>query len=855
MTVTPSVIGEPTLNYQADSMGVPSNEKIETLGFVDTGMVATTSVPAAVKAGHQNYSDNRLAQFFARPVRVGSYNWLEGTNVDISFDPWQLYFSNPAVIKKLNNYHMMKARLHIRVLINGTPFHYSRAVVSYTPLPQTNQQRLVTSSTRQMELVQKCNLMHNFLDPTTSNSVEMEFPFFYPYEYIRVEEMVLPVESISYLGTVNIMSFNVLKMVSSTASTDLSISVFAWATDVELTIPTTTLISESGNGFAMSNPPGSMPGGESKPNGLISQFSTSVSQVASALTSVPLVGQYANAVGTVSNAVTSVAKAFGWSRPAIETDPMMMRNQFLSSVSTVIGSETIEKLTWDPKQAISVDPGTVECDPHDELTIAMISKRESFMGQINWSSASAEDVKLETIAVNPMVASAENVTGGVRYALSNIAFASAPFEYWSGSIVYRFQVVASAYHGGRLRISYEPYGADEAADNFNTTYSQVIDLTGSRDVSFVVPWASHKPYLKVGTLFSQMGVVTSPWEVETCNGVLHVTVLNELISPDTTMGVTINVFVSAGDDFELTVPSRAGNPHYWPAYPLSESGEICRDSNLTIMMFGDPPDTSNIIKKSQVYVGERITSFRPLLKRYQDIGFSMLTDVTVNAMSVLVAQRYRFPQGAGTSISNNVLAPAYTYTLAGNPYNYNHQSLINYLASGYVAHKGSLRYKTIVSETTAMNANAITVVRDDLFFSNPDATTWRGTLNMPRGYNSIANYNYVTQTNGISQGGAITHFHTKPALEYEMPYLTDRKFSSCGNRETVNGAWTESEYYGDPNCERFSIYVVTPAAGANSNVPTLQHYVATGEDFTFFNYIGPQYLYLEFVTPAPPIAG
>jgi hypothetical protein len=69
-----------------------------------------------------------------------------------------------------------------------------------------------------------------------------------------------------------------------------------------------------------------------------------------------------------------------------------------------------------------------------------------------------------------------------------LAFAGTPFDCWQGSIKFRFNVVCSEYHRGRLRIVYNPKGNPGGAVPFNQTYSTVIDITESRDFEYEVKW-------------------------------------------------------------------------------------------------------------------------------------------------------------------------------------------------------------------------------------------------------------------------------------------------------------------------------------------------------------------------------
>lgn len=117
------------------------------------------------------------------------------------------------------------------------------------------------------------------------------------------------------------------------------------------------------------------------------------------------------------------------------------------------------------------------------------------------------------------------------------------------------------------------------------------------------------------------------------NGVLAVSILNELTTPNSTVNndITINVFVSMGDDFEVFVPTEDfGYYTFAPQMsepfvlePQSSKPEVTPDSFSTqqdepehteAVSIG--PTISSLDKINTVFTGESIKSFRQMLKRY-----------------------------------------------------------------------------------------------------------------------------------------------------------------------------------------------------------------------------------------------
>lgn len=75
--------------------------------------------------------------------------------------------------------------------------------------------------------------------------------------------------------------------------------------------------------------------------------------------------------------------------------------------------------------------------------------------------------------------------------MTPIAFASLPFRYWTGSLEYRIQFVATQYHRGRVRVTYFPSANAilPAVDYTNLAHNHIIDLSETREVVLKVGWA------------------------------------------------------------------------------------------------------------------------------------------------------------------------------------------------------------------------------------------------------------------------------------------------------------------------------------------------------------------------------
>lgn len=124
--------------------------------------------------------DTSLASFFERPIITRTYTWtpLQVGAFTAIFNPWTDFFGNPRVINRINNYNLLRSKLHVRFLINGNGFYYGRLMADYLPLP-TNDNVTSAATIIAENAIQASQRMKVFIDPSTCCSNELELPFVY----------------------------------------------------------------------------------------------------------------------------------------------------------------------------------------------------------------------------------------------------------------------------------------------------------------------------------------------------------------------------------------------------------------------------------------------------------------------------------------------------------------------------------------------------------------------------------------------------------------------------------------------------------------------------------------------------
>jgi len=790
-----------------------------------------------------------IDQFLSRQVRIHNSNWDVGSSYAINIKPWELFLHNPAVVRKLDNYHLIKGDLTITIYINGTPFHAGMMLAAYGYMNPVNELFTFGGTSH---LITRSQRPHLYLNASTNTGGCMCVPFFYPDNFINLQSTLQGTNFDSNkLGNLTIDSIAPLAQLS--GGTDIvTVTIFAHMTNVKLSAPTTRVAAFSGNPTDFTQFDIESQADEYSAKGPVSSIAAAVASAAGKLAVIPFITPFALATQLGANAIGGIASLFGYSKPTQIANIMPMRNYPTSSLSLVEGADTAQKLTATAKQELSIDPRTVALDPTDELTLDFFTKKESFLTLVTWDPSIAISESIFSCDVSPNLESREALATDVRVLPTALSFASRFFESWAGDLVFRFQVIGTQFHKGRIAIVYDPVGSISGVDPFNTTYNTIIDLSQGRDFSISFPWQQHTPYKTCNWTSTTDGfthgtpsliVQASPW----ANGRFYMVVVNDLVTPDSVTPVQFIVSIKAGDDFELANPSGA---NYRTAHNIAYSGP-CGD------VFGDfiecqaaeedlienLPENNNTVPilsaistpnlKPLIFYGEKITSFRQLMKRYSYMRpLSVASTQTPPVNSITTTHLTAFPLmpgGGGPDVS-----------VLGNV-TYNGSSPLQLFSRAFAGWRGSIRYKFLSNVTLASQA----VYRDsaDVFRSLNTTYDMNITDISDAQTQSARAYNSLNKL--FPQGGiAVTQNRSMDSLEVEVPYSLPIRFSETqrGSSLTTSNTKTNNYPYGDS-----FTYVENTAVAQRGSTHV---YYAAGDDFTFFGFVGCPKFH-TFIPPVP----
>lgn len=770
-------------------------------------------------------SDAQLSNFFSRPIRILEKRWSVDSTVFAQINPWTLFWNNENVKHKIEHYALMRCNMHISVKVSGGPFYYGRAMLSYKPSHSFDDKESVEEP---LDNIMRSQRPHIFINPTDSSGGEMVLPFFHDENYLGV-----PNNNVERMGLLTLQTLNPLQ-ITNVGDDAVVIQVYAWATEVEMGIPTSAHLYVKENEYQ-------------KQAGLQGMMD----KVKNSLRSRP-----------VESPTTPFVKPT-WGGNLVHADQ----------------SDTCTKMSLMSDQKVVSDSTIVGLDGKDELDIVSLGKRESYLTSFTWSQTKTPQQLLFLLNISPMMydtnydASTGTPADQIRFALTPSAFVTQMFKMWHGTMEIRLQFVASDFHRGRVKVVYDPYNlnalsAANHADNAN--YSVVVDLAETRDVTIRVPWGQATHWMDVPEMQPAL-IGEKPFSTNYpfypsygCNGQIGIYVVNDLVSPAVTPsdeGISVNVFTKMTDDFCLANPSTStlSGQTYCPLLPTTKADDYIKQSGLEdASAQADAPMTQEVTEIggvkmidsshfSDMYPGERITSVKDLLKRY--CYHTTYFNKTGGTGTLKILQN-TFPYYRGVSPGMTV-----GKTSTGKGWNYCNTTFLNYVVPAFAGYRGSTRWKvysgsnTTTSMQPMMAMRCVDAANGGLFQSSYNvleifASPSTAAYNANKCFNpSTASSNLPITSSG--DGIVMTRSDIAP-LEVEFPWYSKYKYFKGNDfRKVFMAAGRGMMWLTTIGYTGITITAGTSPATATNTNSGAQFYCAAGDDFNVFFFQGVPPMYFQ----------
>lgn len=535
-----------------------------------------------------------------------------------------MYFSNAEIYSKLKGYSRLQATLNVKVTINASPYQYGLGIMSYVPLDNSSADRFSggwVSSNMDSNVEIGSSIVtsrpHVFFYPQFSRGCEMTLPFMYYKNWVNLDS---DLSEVSTMGRLNLRSLVPLLTTSDPAVLPITITVYAWCSDFKVAAPSYSL--QAGDEYA------------ERP---VSTTASALSKAAASLSMITPLRPYAMATSMILSKLGEMARWFGFSNPPVISDVHASRINLMPQYSSPEVSVQFDKLALDPKNEVTVDSRTVGLDGVDHMAIEHINNRDIGLNIVEWRASDLPVTPLYMAHVTPMYSGRALATASttgkptIEVQMTPSAHVGSVFDFWRGSMTYRFTAIASQFHRGRLLVSFDP---DGWKDTYTTaaylgprTISKVWDIQQNSDFEFEIPYMAPSAMLRTGGMIGQFTdrrinrfVRPSPpgtfyYEDQLYNGTLIVSVLNALSSNNPAANINIFVrfnakMVEYSNPREIELPVSNYQLQSGEATTLSAEPDQVQEASVNSVVQAD----------HVIYTGEVVRSIRTLMHRTNRLG-------------------------------------------------------------------------------------------------------------------------------------------------------------------------------------------------------------------------------------------
>jgi hypothetical protein len=708
-------------------------------------------------------------------------------------------------------------------MVNGSAFHYGKAIMAYEPYGVAS---------RVPHYTQLTCLPYVSLSPNDDSGGTLSFDIMHQHNFV---DMTASRGNIDNVAQIWIDTINQLAAVGAT-TTPVTVMIHVWMTNVTLSMATSSSFYPQSGEMEMTS--------KEAPK----------TDVLSRIYKMPYIGKYVKATSVALSAGAEIATLFGYSKPCVYHDDIRAVPYFTGNMTHFNAYDSSTKLSLDHKAEVFVDNTVTGSPDAGEMDLVSIAKREMLIQPMTVTGSTSYTSSFFQMNVTPSL----SVNTGGYTILSPMAHVATAFRHWRGTMKIRIEIVASPFHRGKLRVCYDPRSRIFSTANFNAFnkyYSHVIDLSESREYTFCVGWGSNRNYLFAQDPITSnlaVGGNVTPENIYH-NGHISLQLLTPLTAGLTTsaaLSIYVNVYASMCDDFEVAQPwgqwlrdkEMYITPTSIPVVPLNDEPVETMEPHASVTMELPKADRDNEVdlclnkvpmyiddgKLSGIHHGERIRSLRQLLKRYCFVDSVQITR----------------PQNAGSSIFRTAIQspslPLFRRYTVFNPsvpitptakYRMSRNTFITWFLPAYVGFRGGMRWKyVIMKDSDKVNYHDCWLN----YQNSADDTFIQNYVGIYEPTDTFDQWFYNTSTYATqSENGQTIGIPTKnPVLEFEVPYYGVERFKRIESLE-----WTDPiiSTQARPTQHAYSIYYYGTSAATEDRIP-ISRFFAAGDDFSLVYY-------------------
>lgn len=619
-------------------------------------------------------SQQTVADFLSRPTYGGAGVFATS---DIANTPLRTavipndVLQDPLWANKIAGSGGFRGELHVRVIVNANRFQQGRYILCWIPSGGAVQYEPWIRMHR-ATLCETTQLPHVEIDIACDTEVVLIIP------HVTVQGWAQLTTAAPYFGNngrVGLIPYSPL--VAPTGSTTASYTMFYHWENVEFAMPLNPQMSMRAKTKIKRRVSPSELEQKSQDIGPLESAMSKISVAAGKLGGIPLLSSVAHPVSWATDLAAQVAGAFGWSRPHNSEHTQIMTQYSAHRMTNVDVADNSTKLGYSDNNHIEDVVGFAGTDI-DEMALQYVQSISAYNTKTDWTTSQTYGTRLFELFCCPRDYFMQTVqTATTLTHMTPVCFVSTFFAMYRGSLRFTFKIVKTEFHSGRLQISFLPidtnFGTQVSPTTADCSYlhREIIDVRDKSEFTFVAPWTSISQYKSMSGVDRGYGKVL-------------VDVLDPLVAPaSVSTSITILVEVSGCDDLEFAQPNA---PSWQPCvqYVPQAGGNTC------LIVSEDIGGSHNKMEAlaARACIGERITSFRQMIKRFAI--FKKIAGTGYTAAS----KRFLF-----TPFINQVcmIGSSAVVTKPTNP-----GDLITMVSMCYAIQRGSVRFKIIDTSSTQM---------------------------------------------------------------------------------------------------------------------------------------------------------
>jgi len=799
------------------------------------------------------------------PVLVNSVSWTVATQTP----GFQLYSATiPGIFESIPNFQQLmlqtytyfKPTVKVHFQMNSTKFHLGKLIAFYDPFESMLATIGSAPVNRLVNIYSATGQPNAILDAGYNNSIALEIPFEHILAYLTTNSR----ERSPQMGTVYLLVLNQLAAATG-APQEVTVNTLVSCCDVAMHLPimphTIDLTmrhesaKEEGKTSTKETPKKEAPVKKKEQGGFGAVFDNIVDVGKGGVGAVwnVITGNWSKAAKSAGEGFSSLGNLLGQFSLDKPADPLIKVGNHLSLVSPLAhmqGVDTSVRLAAAPMGGY-LDT-TFSAAPKEESQISEIIATKMMFKQLTWSDSQTPGTLLQSFIVGPSfnyavpASPVYTQTGFSAIIPTFLGYFSSFFEFWHGSIAFRFDFAATQFHSGRIIAVFMPNSSTTPISPIslqqltNNPYF-IFDLMEQKSFEVTIPYVSSTPRKRCVN-------PTNPntfLQDELAIGTLNLFVYTELNHPDNVAGtIPFNCYVGAGNDFRYEVPRI--DPDFYmaednlpqPPPPPEDEIEFIRHEVEVLPLRTEDRESQNTMVKGAGYVTdsshflEEINDVRDLARRYCFYAKPELI-WTLNPTNSGIPGFKEYYSGIQLPVRPGYIKNQPTYGAV--PY-VSGKVFSNCMAQIFAMWSGSMRYKFVP------------------FNSRTDATQYRATYL----FNTVTTSDVISSTyNALTQVGSrdagyplhITNVSQDASLEVETPFYS--YYNQCLTRLPTIAVTNYDDQVVQPGLiaftgDTFSLagYPVDTADPVKTYNP-VNIYQAIGDDFKFRFLVSPPIVYFR----------